>query len=150
HFYRLNAGALPYITGAFPLGVRAGQPLETAEVSVWGINLGGVHAVHVWADHPTIIEHAVETPSGKSLNKVKLAVGNEPEITETEPNNSPAEAQAVTVPVTINGHVYNGKKTGAADEDYFRFRAKKGQRLMVEVAAARLGSPLDSVVEVLD
>jgi hypothetical protein len=37
-----------------------------------------------------------------------------------------------------------------ADEDYFRFSAKKGQRLVIEVAAARLGSPLDSVIEVLD
>ena len=147
HFYRLNAGALPYVTRAFPLGVRAGQ---SAEVPVWGVNLGGADAVHVWADHPTIIEHAVETPNGKSLNKVKLAVGNEPEVTETEPNNSPAEAQAVAVPVTINGHIYNDKKTGATDEDYFRFRAKKGQRLIIEVTAARLGSPLDSVVEVLD
>src|SRR5437016_3056458 len=44
HFYRLNAGALPYITGAFPLGVRAGQ---AAEVSVWGVNLGDVHQVKV-------------------------------------------------------------------------------------------------------
>ena len=149
-FYRLNAGALPYITGVFPLGVRASQP---AEVSVWGVNLSDVRQVKVqppaWADGWTTVPVEVATNWGKSLNKVMVAVGNEPETTETEPNNSPAEAQAVTVPATINGHI-SDKKTGAADEDYFRFRAKKDQRLMVEVAAARLGSPLDSVVEVLD
>ena len=37
-----------------------------------------------------------------------------------------------------------------ADEDYFRFRASKGQQLTIDVEAARVGSPLDSVIEVLD
>ena len=42
------------------------------------------------------------------------------------------------------------KNGGAADEDYFRFHARKGENLTIDVAAARLGSPLDSVIEVLD
>ena len=37
-----------------------------------------------------------------------------------------------------------------SDEDYFRFHAKKGQSLDIQVAADRLGSRLDSVIEVLD
>jgi hypothetical protein len=151
HFYRLNAGALPYVTGVFPLGVRAGQPVD---VSVWGVNLGDVRQVKVQpparADGWTTVPVEVATKWGKSLNEVKLAVGNEPETTETEPNNSPADAQLVTVPVTINGHIFSDKKAEPPDEDYFRFHAKKGQRLIIEVSAARLGSPLDSVVEVLD
>jgi len=92
----------------------------------------------------------VNAPAGQPLNKFELAVGEEPEIAESEPNNSPAEAQPITLPTTINGHIWSGKKNGPADEDYFRFAAKKGQRWIIEVAAARLGSPLDSVVEVLD
>jgi len=148
HFYRLNAGALPYVTGAFPLGARAGQ---SSEVSVWGVNLGGVHAVHVWSDRPTTITEAVDTPGGKSLNTVKLAVDDEPEVTEQEPNDSPAQAQNVSLPVTINGHIDGGaKRGGTSDQDYFRFKATKGERLTIEVAASRLGSPLDSVIEVLD
>ena len=39
---------------------------------------------------------------------------------------------------------------GNPDEDYFRFHANKGERLNIDVAAARLGSSLDSVIEVLD
>jgi hypothetical protein len=35
-------------------------------------------------------------------------------------------------------------------EDYYRFKARKGQRLTIEVEAQRFGSPLDSVVEILD
>ena len=93
----------------------------------------------------------VKSDKGWSLNTVKLAVGNDPEILEREPNNSPAQAQTVSLPVTINGHISGGTTNGgAADEDYFRFRARKGENLAIEVAAARLGSPLDSVIEVLD
>jgi hypothetical protein len=44
HFYRVNAGPLPYITQVFPLGVRAGEP---ASVSVTGVNLGELHEVKV-------------------------------------------------------------------------------------------------------
>lgn len=147
HFYRLNAGALPYVTGAFPLGARAGQ---AADVAVWGVNLGGVHTLHVSSSSPATLDEAVKTPAGYSIDKVKLAVGGEPEIAETEPNNTPAQAQPVTLPVTINGHIDHGQTPGAPDEDYFRFHAAKGQRLIIEVNAARLGSPLDSVIEVLD
>jgi hypothetical protein len=150
-FYRLNAGVLPYVTEAFPLGLRAGQ---TAEVEIKGSNLGDVHKVSVQAppsaDGWMTVPMRVKTPLGESLNRLRLAVGNDPEVIENEPNNSPAEAQPVTVPVTINGHIWSGKKGGAVDEDYFRFSAKQGERLVIEVAAARLGSPLDSVVEVMD
>src|SRR5207248_8657542 len=77
HFYRLNAGPLPYITGVFPLGVRASQ---ASEVSVWGVNLGDTRKVRVqppaWADGWTTVPVEVKTPWGPPLNTVKLAVGN--------------------------------------------------------------------------
>lgn len=150
HFYRLNAGALPYIAEVFPLGVRAGR---TSEVAVSGVNLG-VSTVKVtpskwaggWTTTPLEIKDAHE-PS----NTVKLAVNDEPEVMEQEPNDSPAQAQNVALPVTINGHLDGGaQRAGAPDQDYFRFKATKGERLTIEVAAARLGSPLDSVIEILD
>ncbi len=152
HFYRLNAGPLPYITGVFPLGVNAGKP---AQVSVSGVNLGDSHQVDVHppksADGWTTLPIQVKRGEEWSLNKVMLAVGNEPEILEREPNNTPAGAQPITLPVTINGHIDASAKIGAKpDEDYFRFHANKGQNLSIQVAASRLGSPLDSVIEVLD
>jgi hypothetical protein len=152
HFYRLNAGPLPYITGVFPLGVSAGNP---AQVSVSGVNLGGSHELNVHppkgADGWTTIPLEVKSGEEWSLNQVSLAVGNEPEILEREPNNTPGGTQQVSLPVTINGHIDPGAKTGGKSEgDYFRFHAKKGQNLNIQVAAARLGSPLDSVIEVLD
>jgi hypothetical protein len=152
HYYRIDAGPLPYITQVFPLGVRAGEP---AIVSVTGINLGDLHEVKVdppkSADGWTTMPLEVKSGGGWSLNTVKLAVGDDPEVLEQEPNNSPAQAQSVSLPVTINGHISGGAKNGgAADEDYFRFHARKNENVTIEVAAARLGSPLDSVIEVLD
>jgi hypothetical protein len=151
-FYRVDAGPLPYITHVFPLGVRAG---ESARVAVTGVNLGNLHEVKV--DAPKSAHGWTTTPlkvkgdAGWSLNTVKLLVGNDPEILEQEPNNSPAQAQAISLPITINGHISGGTENGgAADEDYFRFHARKGESLTIDVAAARLGSPLDSEIEVLD
>jgi hypothetical protein len=87
----------------------------------------------------------------RPLNDVKLAVGDAPEVAEREPNDSVEQAQQVSLPVTINGHISGGSDSGKnPDEDYFRFTAKKGEKLSIEVMAARLGSPLDSVIEILD
>ncbi len=150
HFYRLNAGVLPYVTGVFPLGVTAGR---TEDVAVQGVNLSGIRAVKVkapetaggWTTTPLVMPVTTLRP----LNEVKLAVGNEPEILEQEPNNAPAQAQRVSLPVTVNGHIDNGPEA-APDQDYFRFHARPGERVTISVAASRLGSPLDSVIEVLD
>jgi hypothetical protein len=152
HYYRVNAGPLPYVTGVFPLGVQSGKA-ET--VGVKGVNLGGLQETKVeppqWADGWTTMPLEIKTGQGVSLNKVKLAVGNEPEILEQEPNGTPAGAQSITVPVTINGHIDGGAKAGGApDEDFFRFHARKGEQVTMEVAASRLSSPMDSLIEVLD
>jgi hypothetical protein len=151
YFYRLNAGPLPYVTGWFPLGVPAGKP---AAVSIEGVNLGGVKQVEVLpparVDGWTTLPLAIATPSGPLLNKPRVGVGDVPEVFEKEPNDTPPEAEAVSIPVTINGHIDNPSAAKHDDDDFFRIHAAKGQRLVIEVAAARLGSPLDSVVEVLD
>ncbi len=149
-YYRVDAGALPYITSRFPLGVRAG---ETTAVAVDGVNLGGIHELKIdapkqtenWKTLPIKLNGNTDLP----LNKVNLVVGTLPEIVEKEPNGSLAQAESVSFPVTINGHIDAPTKEGA-DEDYFRFNAKKGQQLTIDVEAARLGSPLDSVIEILD
>jgi hypothetical protein len=152
HFYRIDAGPLPYITQVFPLGVRAGEP---ATITVSGVNLGDAHEVKVdppktaigWTTTPLQVKNG----GILSLNTVQLAVGTAPEVLEQEPNNSPAQAQTVSLPVTINGHISGANPgSGTPDEDFFRFHARKGENLTIDVAAARLGSPLDSVIEVLD
>jgi hypothetical protein len=152
HFYRLDAGALPYVSSVFPLGLRAGK---SAKVEVAGANLGGSREVTIdppasaegWTTIPLVLTNGGERP----MNELRLDVGNEPEVLETEPNSTIAQAQLVTIPVTINGHIDRAVKEDASpDEDYFKFHANKGEQLSIDVAASRLGSRLDSVIEILD
>ncbi len=151
-YYRVDAGALPYITRYFPLGVRAG---ETTSVAVEGVNLGGTREIRIETPKQEGNRKTIPIPLKENaalpLNQVKLVVGALPEVLDQEPNNSLAQAQAVSFPVTINGHLNGGARPGeVSDEDYFRFHASKGEQLTIDVEAARLGSPLDSVIEILD
>ena len=70
-------------------------------------------------------------------------------LSEAEPNNDPANANAVDAPAQING-VISGRYGDDADFDLFRFQAHAREEWVVEVNAARSKSPLDSFVEVLD
>src|SRR3984957_17977542 len=92
-YYRLDAGALPYITKYFPLGVRAG---ETASVAVEGVNLGGIRELKIeapkQAEEGKTLPITLKEKAALPLNKVRLVVGSSPEIMEKEPKNSLAQA----------------------------------------------------------
>lgn len=147
HFYRLSAGELPYVTGVFPLGVRRG---EATSVTLDGFNLPAqtVRVDGAAAADRDKLEVPVASPLGPALNMVEVAVGGAPETTEREPNDTAAAAQVLAAPVTVNGRIQ--RAGGGPDEDLFRFRAAKGQTFVFSVMADRLGSRLDSALEVLD
>ncbi|HET8549399.1 MAG TPA: hypothetical protein VFL57_15410 [Bryobacteraceae bacterium] len=65
-----------------------------------------------------------------------------PDVAASGSNLSAATAQSVPVPATISGKL--------SGPQYFRFAAKKGQKLIVEAVARRSGSEVDSIVDVLD
>ena len=79
--------------------------------------------------------------------------GPHPEVLEAEPNDDVSAAQKLTVPSTISGWIRRARIEGGGasrvDQDIFRFTARKGQALIFDVTAQELGSPLDSIVEVL-
>ena len=56
-----------------------------------------------------------------------------------------SHAQELAVPGGASGHIGHD-----GDVDFYRFRARKGERIVVEVYGRRLGSPIDSIVEVLE
>lgn len=72
----------------------------------------------------------------------KFLVGNLPEIVEPEIDGRPIPV-GVTLPVTINGRIFPRE-----DVDVWTFDGDAGQSVVCEVNAARLGSPLDSRLEV--
>ncbi len=86
----------------------------------------------------------VMAPTGVS-NPVSLHIGDLPEWYENEPNTTLDESNPIELPVTINGVIKSEN-----DRDFFHFTGKKGQRLICEVIASRIGSPLDSLLALFD
>ena len=156
--YRIYAGALPYVMAVFPLGAsRDGS----GGIAARGANLGKRAQVRV-AEEPQdsrrrTVPLLVSTPAGPALNRSVVAVGRYPEAVETEPNDDAALAKPLAIPSTVNGRIWTAEAASGAppaakqtDQDIFRFTARKGQKLVFDVTAQQLGSPLDSVLEVLD
>lgn len=132
HFYRIVAGDFPLVTGAFPLGVRKSG---AAEIALSGYRVPSSMKVE-GKPSPDSEDTVTVRPEG-AFNQVRLAIGADPE--------SQSQGGDIAVPVTINGRI-----AAAGAENRYRFQAKKGEQIVLEVNARRLGSDLDSVLEVLD
>jgi hypothetical protein len=78
-------------------------------------------------------------------NPRSFVIGSQEELVETEPNNSPPEATAVTL-----GTVVNGRSDGASDQDYYKITAKAGQRILADCWAYRIDSRMDPSLVVYD
>jgi hypothetical protein len=145
-FYRMNLGDMPLLTDVFPLGVARGNEID---VQVAGVNLGEITGVKVkaadGAEPSSRVHVSVPLGAGVPLNSKSLVVGEFPEIVESGANDELTGANVVASPVTVNGRI---EKPG--DVDLVKFSAKKGQQLIIDVNARRLGSPLDSFIEIFD
>lgn len=140
--YRISIGELPFVTSIFPLGGKLG---EQTTVALRGWNLPLTSLTHDAQDErPGIVQLSVT--KGKLVsNPVSFAVNTLPECTEQEPNDTPDNAQPVTLPIVVNGRI---DKPG--DSDVFRFEGHAGDDVVAEVYARRLDSPLDSVLKLTD
>ena len=93
--------------------------------------------------------HTLPTSGNDALMRELSPVDELATVDEMESNDDVHQAQHVSVPVRIRGKIHL-PDSRRADADVFRFSAQAGQMWMIEVQAARDGSPLDSVVRVLD
>lgn len=148
--YRLQAGEFPFAYHFSPVGVPAGKPTR---VSVQGFNLGGVSEIEVAAPSDAGLRATTPLPvpayEGNPISAPRLAVGCFPETNESEPNGEPAKALSMLSPMFVNARI--GAASGAIpDVDLYRFTAQQGVPMVIEIQADRFGSPLDSVIEVLD
>lgn len=136
--YRLTIGAIPFITGIYPLGCERGT---TATVHLYGANLPQ-NTITVTAQSAAGNVMPIRVREGDVVsNAVPFALGDCAEVEEQEPNDTPATARLVVPPVTINGHIGH-----PGDEDWFVFRARAREMLVMEVHARRLSSPLDGIL----
>src|SRR5262249_28910192 len=139
--YRLHVGEIPVVTAVFPLGVQRGTE---AKVRLEGVFLGPTPdaTVKVAADAApgSRVPVPFTTPLGAPLGSPRVVAVEFP--VAGRPEGSPGE---VPFPGTANGRI---EAPGATQT--WRFTARKGQRVLLEVHARRVGSPLDSTIEVLD
>src|SRR3954451_5532237 len=102
------------------------------------------YVVTIAPDCPTgLVEARLVTRLGLSASRV-FAVGTLTEVTPAKPNRTLATAQELPV-----GSVCNGCVAGPAI-DFYSFRAKQGQRLIVDCAARGIDSKLNATVIVGD
>jgi hypothetical protein len=137
--YRITVGELPFVTGLFPPGCRIGAPVALT-VSGWNLPSNPVRLDPV-SPQPGLVPFQVSRRS----NPMPVCLDTLPECLDIEPNDTMAAAQPVALPVIVNGRI---DKPG--DWDVFRFDGQAGQRVVAEVHARRLDSPLDSVLRLFD
>jgi hypothetical protein len=140
--YRITVGELPFVTSIFPLGGPAG---EKTTIRMKGCNLPTDEMTMDANDkEPGIIAVSVHKEELVS-NCVPFSVDTLPECLEQEPNDRQPSAQKVTIPIIVNGRI---DKPG--DWDVFSFEGRAGDKVVAEVYARRLNSPLDSILKLTD
>ncbi|MBI2921423.1 MAG: hypothetical protein HYY18_10110 [Planctomycetes bacterium] len=140
--YRIRIAEQPFVTDIFPLGGRVGE--ETV-VNVRGWNLPGEQLALDTAAEGGAIRRAVMRHGDLASNAIPYAVDTLPESLEAEPNDDAGRAQAVVLPIVLNGRI-----DAPGDEEVFRFQGRAGVEVVIEVLARRLRSPMDSVVWLTD
>lgn len=88
----------------------------------------------------------VATSAGGDSNEYALLVRDEvPVVAEKEENGGFDAAQPLTLPCAVEGTI-----KGERDVDAFKFEGKKGDKVRIEVQAARFGSPVDGFLSIHD
>jgi len=142
--YRLRAGVLPHVTSTYPYGGRRG---ENVEVELTGVNLDGASKIILnLASDAALGKQEIRTTATRGVsNPFPFDVSDLPQFYEKEPNTAIDQADAVVIPVAINGKI--GKEK---DYDAFKFHAEKDQQIIFEVFAFRYGSKLDALLTLTD
>lgn len=139
--YRVTLGEIPFVSGIFPLGGRVG---ETSAVDVRGWNLRVGRPFPVVADRPGL-QAVPALANGFVTGEVAFAGDDLPEVMAKESKNGRPDPQRVSLPVTINGRIDT-----PGDSDLFSFHCRAGEKVVAEILARRLHSPLDSWLRVTD
>ena len=138
--YRLHVGTFVRPLAVYPPGGKIGEEMDVRFI---GDVKGDLERKIKLPDrrvnrHPVYVEDGGQTPTSANF----IRVVEFPNVLEKEPNNRRGEATPTDLPLPV---AFNGIIQEKGDEDWFRFKAKKGRRLYVKVFARDLRSPLDAV-----
>lgn len=140
--YRISVGEQPFVTSVFPLGARKGA-WTTFDLKGWNLP---PEKTRFRAKNPAGSVNEIRLRSGDDWsNPVSYAVDDLPEITERERKTLTDGPRRVRLPVIVNGRVDQ-----PGDVDGFQFYGRKGRTIVAEIDARKLGSPLDSLLRLID
>ncbi|MBA4189893.1 MAG: hypothetical protein C0467_18065 [Planctomycetaceae bacterium] len=94
---------------------------------------------------PGEVKLTASGPAGESNAYTLLVRDDLPVIAEKEPNDGFEQAQPIAVPGAVEATIKNER-----DVDVFKIEGKKGDKLRIEVQAARFGSPVDAMCVLYD
>lgn len=144
HVYRLTITDGAWIDDVFPLGGKRGGEL-TVELHGQALSKPQLK-VQIPADAPETF--VFDAQHDGRVTPLMFEVGDAEEIVEREPNDAaPGMGVAYASGSLI---VLNGRIEKPGDNDVWAFDLAKGDKLELEVHAARLGSPLDSLLVLRD
>lgn len=147
--YQIVLGEIPYVTSLYPAVIKAG---EKTPLRLEGYNLPKDAQVESAAlpegRHPISLDKS----RYRSRRSFSVLATNTPRVEEAEPNDRPDKAVRMAAPGIAQGKIEgaDGANDGAGDFDLYAFEAKKGQQWIIETLAQKLGSPLDTRIEVLN
>lgn len=147
--YRLHAGSFVRPAWVYPAGGPPGAlEITLADGSKQKVTLPAANTPDPALEADLFTAGAATlqwraSPETPAPNMLRVFPG--PNVMEAEPNDAPdaATSAAVDGPVALNGVL-----SKAGDRDHFRFRAKKGDKLLVRLFGQAIGSPMDAKLTV--
>ncbi len=149
YYYRVEIGELVAATSVWPPGVEASRG---GRVSVTGVNFqvpGVAEEVSVAAGEVGTLVRPRVVGRGEvaadCAEQVVLAEGPQAVEPAADAGDDARHANLMSAPGGVSGRV--GRD---GDVDCYRFAARRGQPLILETYAQRLGTALDPMLEILD
>ncbi|HAY81244.1 MAG TPA: hypothetical protein DCY79_15680, partial [Planctomycetaceae bacterium] len=167
HFYRLVAHDQPQVDYVFP---PVGKPGSNDQYTIYGRNLPNGQPVEGVAINGIPLQQVttnIQLPAEANAdnagtqaylatatavvdtfeyrhanaNPVQIGFATDPIVREAAENDSPAQAQTITVPCEVVGQFYPER-----DVDWVQFDAKQGDVYWIEVLSHRMGLESDPVM----
>jgi hypothetical protein len=144
--YRLSLSTTPPPRYATPAGIRRGTKADLSFADWFATADAAPARREIDATSAGPGDDAVTVAAIGGDAVLRIALGDGPELSESDVNGSTASATTpLAPPFGVTGCI-----GGAGEEDAYRFTAAKGERLRVTATVAAIASPLDAVLRVED
>jgi hypothetical protein len=139
--YRISIGEIPFVRSIFPLGGKIGTKTK---IDLDGVNLSKNSVkLKVARSNEKKIYFTI---GGKGLHSNKLAFG-----TSTGTELSMKTNNSMTNPMLLSrDNTVNGMIRVPGQEDWYAIDGQKGQNVVIEIMAHRLGSQIDADLTLYD